>query len=96
MSDYRAVIRRPVITEKSMRMTEQGKYTFEVAPGANKVMIREAVGRLFNVDVVRVHTITIPGKMKRRGQHRYHTAGRKKAIVTLAAGQKIDIEALTA
>lgn len=93
--EARAVIRRPILTEKSMRGTEGGKYTFEVAPGFNKLVIREAVERLFNVRVVKVNVITLPGRQKRRGQHFYRTSGRRKAIVTLRAGDKIDLESLT-
>jgi len=94
-TDIRAVIRRPLLTEKSMRGAEDGKYTFEVAGGANKLTIRDAVERLFDVTVTKVNTVTIPGRMKRRGTRTYQAAGYKKAIVTLAPGQKIDLETLT-
>jgi len=94
-TDMRAVIRRPVLTEKSMRGAEDRKYTFEVAGAANKLTIKDAVERLFNVTVTKVNTVTIPGRMKRRGTRTFHAAGYKKAIVTLAAGQKIDLENLT-
>lgn len=69
MTDPRGVVRRPILTEKSMRGTETGKYTFEVAPEANKPAIRDAVQRLFNVRVMKVNTIKIPGRLRRRGQH---------------------------
>lgn len=95
MMDYRQVIRRPIVTEKSMRLMRMGKYTFEVDPRANKGMIKEAVKRLFGVDVVKVNTITIPRVTKRRGQHYYRVQGMKKAIVTLKPGQKIEIEGLS-
>jgi large subunit ribosomal protein L23 len=95
MTDPRVVIRRPLLTEKSTRGTELGKYTFEVASGANKLAIRDAVQRLFNVRVKKVNTITIPGRQRRRGQHYVQITGYKKAIVTLAPGQKIDLETLT-
>ncbi|MBI3976403.1 MAG: 50S ribosomal protein L23 [Armatimonadetes bacterium] len=93
--DARAVIRRPILTEKSMRGTERGKYTFEVSPGYNKLAIREAVERLFNVKVAKVNVVHLPGRRKRRGPHFYQTAGRRKAVVTLRAGDKIDLESLT-
>lgn len=93
--DARTIIRRPILTEKSMRGAEARKYTFEVADGANKLAIREAVERLFNVTVTRVNTIRVPGRQKRRGQHTYRAAGYRKAIVTLVPGQKIDLETLT-
>jgi len=92
--DHRDVLRRAVITEKSMRGTEAGKYTFEVARDATKPEIREAVERLFGVRVVKVNTLNVPGKTKRRGRHTYRTPDRKKAVVTLAPGQKIDLEKL--
>lgn len=95
MTDPRVVVRRPILTEKSMRGTETGKYTFEVSPEANKPAIREAVQRLFNVRVMKVNTIKIPGRLRRRGQHYIRTTGYKKAVVTLAPGQKIDLETLT-
>ena len=91
-TDTRALIRRPVLTEKSMRGGEQRKYTFEVDRDANKLTIRDAVERLFNVTVVKVNTVNIPGRMKRRGARTYQTSGYKKATVTLALGQKIDLE----
>ena len=95
MIDARAVIKRPVLTEKSMRGAEGGKYTFEVAEDANKLVIKQAVEQLFDVTVTRVNTIKIPGRLKRRGQHYYRASGYKKAVVTLAPGQKIDLESLT-
>lgn len=95
MTDAREVIKRPILTEKSMRGTEGGKYTFEVAGSANKLAIKDAVEQLFDVTVRKVNTIVIPGRMKRRGQHVYRASGYKKAVVTLAPGQKIDLEALT-
>jgi large subunit ribosomal protein L23 len=94
-TDARQVIRRPIVTEKSTRGTEMGKYTFEVAESANKLTIKRAVEDLFDVSVARVNTMKIPGRMKRRGQYWYHSAGYKKAVVTLAPGQKIDLENLT-
>lgn len=90
--DPRGVIRRPVLTEKSMRGAEHRKYTFVVDREANKLTIRDAVQRLFNVTVVKVNTVTIPGRMKRRGARTYRASGYKKATVTLAPGQKIDLE----
>ena len=93
--DPRTVVRRPIVTEKSMRGTALNKYTFEIAPGSPKPVIRDAVQRLFNVRVTKVNVIRIPGRARRRGQHHYREAGYRKAIVTLAAGDKIDIEKLT-
>lgn len=95
MTEPRTIIRRPILTEKSTRGAEAGKYTFEVAPDANKLVIKDAVQRLFGVHVTKVNTIRIPGRLRRRGQHYITASGYKKAIVTLAAGQKIDLESLT-
>lgn len=95
MTDARQVIRRPIMTEKSTRGTEMGKYTFEVAGSANKLTIKRAVEDLFDVTVARVNTMTIPGRMRRRGQYWYRSSGYKKAVVTLVPGQKIDLENLT-
>ncbi len=95
MTDPRIVIRRPILTEKSMRGTEASKYTFEVSSDANKLAIKDAVQQLFNVRVRKVNTIRIPGRQRRRGQHYVRTTGYRKAVVTLAPGQKIDLETLT-
>src|SRR5256712_13690536 len=95
MTDPRVVIRRPILTEKSMRGTEAGRYTFEVTAAANKPAIKDAVQRLFNVRVMKVHTITIHGRQRRRGQHYIHTSGVKKAGGTLAPGPKVGLEKLT-
>lgn len=91
------ILRRPLITEKNTALMEHGQYSFEVAPTANKVQIREAVERTFNVRVTAVNTLVVKAKARsravRRGRGRIHghEAAWKKAIVTLAAGQSIDI-----
>jgi len=95
MNDPREVIRRPIVTEKSMRGTNINKYTFEVDGGSTKPVIRDAVQRLFSVRVTKVNVIRIPGRQRRRGQHKYAEAGYRKAVVTLASGDKIDLEKLT-
>jgi large subunit ribosomal protein L23 len=84
------VLRRPIISEKTTALKEQGKYAFEVAKGASKRQIKEAVERAFKVDVVKVNVINVPGKTKRFGRRQVHTAEWKKAVVTLAPGQKIE------
>ncbi|MDR7522130.1 MAG: 50S ribosomal protein L23 [Armatimonadota bacterium] len=93
--NYYAIIRRPILTEKSLRGNEGGKYTFEVAPEANKLEIKQAVEGIFSVRVRKVNVINIPGRVRRRGRHTFVAPGMRKAIVTLAAGQKIDLESLT-
>ena len=81
---YYDVILKPVVTEKSMRLMAEGKYTFLVHPEANKQMIKEAVEKMFEGTVVeRVNTMNIPGKKKRRGTTVGRTAKTKKAIVQL-------------
>ena len=91
---YRTIIRRPVVTEKSMARSEAlNVYTFEVDPSANKVEIRRAVEALFNVNVTKVNTMRVMGKTRRRSYRHGigRTAERKKAMVTLAAGESIDV-----
>ena len=90
------VIIRPVISEKSMDESQRGKYTFEVHPDANKIQIKAAIEELYKsekVTVVGVNVLTTKPKEKRRGTRRGrivgHTSPWRKAIVTLAAGQKI-------
>jgi large subunit ribosomal protein L23 len=95
MSDPRTVVRRPLVTEKSMRGTALGKYTFEVDPHSPKPVIRDAVEALFNVKVTKVNVLRIPGRLRRRGQYTYSEPGYRKAIVTLKSGDKIDLEKLT-
>lgn len=85
------VLRRPLVTEKSLRLQEQGRYTFEVDPMANKGIVKQAVERLFGVDVVQVNIIRVKGKRKRFGPRWMQKPGYKKAIVTLKPGQKIPI-----
>ena len=89
---YYDVILKPVITEKSMNLMGEKKYTFLVHPEANKTMIKEAVERMFEgTKVAQVNTMNIPGKMKRRGMVMGRTAATKKAIVKLTE-DSADIE----
>lgn len=84
------VLLRPVMTEKSMGQTEEhNKFVFEVALKANKRQIKEAVEKIFDVEVVDVHTMIIKGKNRRWGRTSYKTQSWKKAIVTLAQGDSI-------
>lgn len=84
------IIIRPVITEKSSRLMEQNKYTFEVHPKANKIMVRDAVTELFKVKVVKVSTIYVRPKPKRMGAFLGKSRSWKKAVVTVAAGERIE------
>jgi len=85
------VIRRPLITEKSTLVAEQNKIIFEVAPDADKKAIKEAVEALFKVSVTKVNTLTQKGKVKRFRGFLGRRSDVKKAIVTLAEGQSVDI-----
>ncbi len=89
--DAHAVIKKPVLTEKSSGMSErENKYSFHVARNANKIDIKKAVESLFRVKVICVNTITMRGK-KKRVRHRIgKTPDWKKAIVTLNKGEKIE------
>ena len=81
---YYDVILKPVVTEKSMNLMGEKKYTFLVHPEANKIMIKEAVEKMFSgTKVASVHTMNNDGKKKRRGMIYGRTAKNKKAIVTL-------------
>ncbi len=84
------VLRRPVITEKSTELQTRNKYAFEIAEGANKPMIKQAVETAFKVKVTGVNVITMKSKMRRVGRRMVMTAPWKKAIVTLKAGDKIE------
>ena len=82
------VIRKPVITERSMSGIADNKYVFEVAPNAGKIEIKKAVEEIFGVKVAKVNTIKLPGKWKRMGVYTGKTAAKKKAVVTLTADSK--------
>jgi large subunit ribosomal protein L23 len=85
------VIRRPLITEKSTLVAEYNKIVFEVAPDADKKAIKDAVEALFKVKVTKVNTLTQKGKTKRFRGFLGRRSDVKKAIVTLAEGQSVDI-----
>jgi large subunit ribosomal protein L23 len=86
------VLLRPVITEESQRLMEMNQYVFEVALGANKPQVKEAVETIFDVTVLKVNTMIMPAKRGMRGRHEYwRTKEWKKAIVTLAEGDTIEL-----
>jgi large subunit ribosomal protein L23 len=93
VNDPRDVVLRPVVSEKSYGLLDNNVYTFVVHPDASKIEIREAVEQIFNVAVVKVNTLNRKGKRKRN--RRQATFGQRKdtkrAIVTLAAGSRIDL-----
>ena len=91
------VIRRPIVlTEKSNRLREQNQVVFEVARDANKIEIRNAVEKLFNVKVASVNTLVMRGKDRRMGRGYAKMQNWKKAMVTLREGHSIDFFAETA
>lgn len=85
------VLRRPLVTEKSTMLSVASKYVFEVALGANKPQIAEAVEKAFNVHVVEVNTMHVRGKVKRMGRSSGRQPSWKKAIVTLQPGEQIQV-----
>lgn len=91
IADPRDVLIKPVISEKSYRLVDDGKYTFLVAPDANKTQIRQAVEHVFRVKVTGVNTINRPGKRRRTRYGWGKRPDTKRAIVTLAAGERIDV-----
>ncbi len=84
-------LRRPLITEKNTMLQAQGKYAFEVAGGATKPQIKQAVEKAFKVKVTAVNMMTVPGKTRRVGRRVVLTQSWKKAIVTLQPGDKIEL-----
>ena len=91
IANARDVLLKPVISEKSYRLADDGKYTFLVAPSANKTQIRQAVEEIFHVKVTGVNTVNRPGK-RRRTRFGWGTrVNTKRAIVSLAAGERIDV-----
>jgi large subunit ribosomal protein L23 len=92
MKDPRTVLLRPLMTEKSMRQKDElNTVTFQVATDANKVEIRQAVEKVFNVKVSSVRTQSRAGKWKRMGRFEGRRPGWKKAVVCLAPGHKIEL-----
>ncbi len=88
------IVLRPVISEKSMDETQRSKYTFRVHTDANKLQVKDAIEELFKVDVLEVNVSMTKSKEKsrnrKRGRQTGWTSPWKKAVVTLAAGQKIE------
>ena len=91
MAHITDVLKKPVLTEKSLALMDENKYTFDVDVHSNKIEIRQAVEKLFNVKVESVHTINVKPKTKRLGKYVGKTNKRKKAIVKLAEGHKVDL-----
>ncbi|MCK6462784.1 MAG: 50S ribosomal protein L23 [Candidatus Pacebacteria bacterium] len=82
---------KPHITEKAAFLGEKGAYVFKVAPGFNKIMVKEAVKKQYGVNPVKVSMVNAPGKMFLIRRRRVQSAGFKKAVVYLKKGEKINI-----
>ena len=92
MNNLHSIVRRPLVTEKSSILRDDdNQVVFEVARGANKIEIRRAIETLFNVRVLDVRTMVVRGKLKRVGRNVGRQTNWKKAIVTLAEGDSIDV-----
>ena len=88
---YLEIIKAPVITEKSEALKQTGQYTFKVDPKANKTEIKNAIEKIFKVKVISIKTLNEKPKKRRVGRYTGLTNRSKKAIVTLAEGQTIDL-----
>jgi large subunit ribosomal protein L23 len=91
MKDFTDIIIAPVITEKAAIQAEANIYTFKVAKDANKIEIKKAIEEAFGVKVVKVNTANTKAKDKRVGRYTGKTQTYKKAFITLADGEKIEI-----
>ncbi|MDP9342315.1 MAG: 50S ribosomal protein L23 [Actinomycetota bacterium] len=91
MKSPRDVIIRPVVSEKSYAALEANRYTFLVHPEANKTEIKEAIQKIWNVQVLSVNTLMRKGKVKRQRYVTGRRSDQKRAVVTLAAGDSIEI-----
>ncbi|MDO4376727.1 MAG: 50S ribosomal protein L23 [bacterium] len=92
LSNYRDIIKAPVITEKSSNIaSDERKYVFKVDAKANKSQIKDAIEKIFKVKVESVNTVNVHPKKKRVGRYSGMTNKYKKAIVTLVNGNKIDL-----
>lgn len=89
--EARQIIIRPVITERSFDMQEYNRFTFEVAKTASKIEIAKAVEEIFDVKVLKVNTVNVKSKKKRMRNIEGRTRTWKKAIVTLAEGDTIEL-----
>ncbi|MGX8835479.1 50S ribosomal protein L23 [Amedibacillus sp. YH-ame6] len=92
MNNYKDIIVRPIITEKTMKyMDADNKVTFEVKKGANKTLVKQAVESVFGVDVEKVNVVNVKSKEKRMGKYVGKTKAVRKAYVKIKAGQDIKL-----
>lgn len=89
--DPRSIIIRPIISEHSYDVMDNNVYTFEVAPDANKIEIKNAIQQIFDVTVKKVNTLNVKPKPKRLRYKKGYTRSWKKAMVTLADGDTIEL-----
>ena len=89
--EARDILIRPIVTEKSTALMEQGKYTFRVPLAATKIQIRQAVEQIFKVKVQAVNTMRYEGKLKRMGRTQGRRSDWKKAVVTLKPGEASEL-----
>ncbi|WP_370822471.1 50S ribosomal protein L23 [Dialister invisus] len=89
--EARDILIRPIVTEKSTALMEQGKYTFRVPLAATKIQICQAVEQIFKVKVQAVNTMRYEGKLKRMGRTQGRRSDWKKAVVTLKPGEAIEL-----
>ena len=85
---YYDIILKPIVTEKSMAMMADKKYTFKVAKDATKIDIARAIEEIYSVKVTAVNTVNVRGKSRRYGRYEGYTSSWKKAIVTLSEESK--------
>ena len=88
MAHITDVLKKPVLTEKSLTLLDENKYTFDVDVNANKIEIKNAVEKMFNVKVESVNVMNVRPKTKRVGRYTGFTSKTKKAIITLTADSK--------
>ena len=86
---YEQILIEPILSEKTNRMREEGKYVFKVDPSASKIQIKEAVRRLFNVHPISCTVMVVGGKPKRVRYKSGYTSSWKKAIIRLPKDEKI-------
>lgn len=91
MSNYRDIIKAPIITEKSSTLAQNNTYVFSVDIHSNKTQIKEAIEKIFNVKVENVNTVNVKPKKKRVGRYAGKTQRIKKAIVKLKEGSSIEL-----
>ena len=91
MKNSREIVIAPIFSEKTSQLKEaKNEYTFEVSMNANKIEIKQAIEKIFEVDVVNVNTIRYKGKPKRQGRWEGYKPDWKKAIITVKSGQTIE------